>query len=128
MNYPENYKYSKEHEWAEAISDTRVRIGVTHHAQSSLGDIVYLELPKVGRELKAGETFGVIESIKAVSDLYCPISGKVVESNGPLCDDPVKVNDNAHGEWMIVVEASDARAQVAGLMNAAAYGELVKGL
>ncbi len=128
MNYPTNYKYSKEHEWAEVLSDTKVRVGVTHHAQNSLGDVVYLDLPKIGRELKANETFGVIESIKAVSDLYSPISGKVVEANGDLVNDPIKVNNNPHGEWMITLESPNAKAQVDALMDAAAYEAYIKTL
>lgn len=128
MSYPTKYRYTKEHEWAELVSDTQIRVGITDHAQSSLGDIVYLDLPKVGRELKSHETFGVVESIKAVSDLYSPVNGKVVGSNSDLVSDPAKINANAHGEWMLVIEASDAKAQFNGLMDAAAYEAFVKTL
>ena len=128
MNYPTNLKYTKDHEWADLISDTQIKIGITDHAQSSLGDIVYLDLPKVGRELKAHETFGVVESIKAVSDLFSPVNGKVIKANDALVSDPSKINSNAHGEWMIVVEASDAKTQFSGLMDAAVYSEFVKTL
>ena len=128
MSYPNHLKYTKEHEWAELLSDTQIRVGITDHAQSSLGDIVFLELPKLGRELKAHETFGVVESIKAVSDLYSPVSGKVVQANSDLVGEPGKINSNPHGEWMLVIEAADAKAQFSSLMDAAAYSDFVRSL
>lgn len=128
MSYPNNYKYTKEHEWAELVSATQIRVGITDHAQSSLGDIVFLELPKLGRELKAHETFGVVESIKAVSDLYSPVSGKVVQANADLVSDPGKINTNPHGEWMLVLETADAQSQFNGLMSADEYSSLIKSL
>jgi len=128
MSYPNNYKYTKEHEWAELISTTQIRVGITDHAQSSLGDIVFLELPKLGRELKSHETFGVVESIKAVSDLYSPVSGKVVQANADLVSDPGKINTNPHGEWMLVLETADAQSQFNGLMSADEYSSLIKSL
>jgi glycine cleavage system H protein len=128
MSYPKQYRYTKEHEWAELLSETRIRVGITDHAQSSLGDIVFLELPKVGRELKSHETFGVVESIKAVSDLYAPVSGKVVEIHSDLVSDPGRINSQPHTEWMLVVEAADAKAQFDGLMDADAYQEYVRSL
>jgi len=128
MSYPNNYRYTKEHEWAELLSNNQVRVGITDHAQSSLGDIVYLDLPKVGRELKSHDVFGVVESIKAVSDLYSPLSGKVVESNSDLVSEPGKINTNAHGEWMLVIESADAKAQFDGLMSADEYSNYVKSL
>ena len=128
MSYTKQYRYTKEHEWAELLSETRIRVGITDHAQSSLGDIVFLELPKVGRELKSHETFGVVESIKAVSDLYAPVSGKVVEIHSDLVSDPGRINSQPHTEWMLVVEASDAKAQFDGLMDADAYQEYVRSL
>jgi glycine cleavage system H protein len=126
MAYPQNLKYTKDHEWAELLSPTQVRVGITDHAQSSLGDIVYLDLPKVGRELKANETFGVVESIKAVSDLLSPANGKVVHANTDLVTDPAKINTSPHTEWMIVLEASDAKAQFDGLMDSGSYESFVK--
>lgn len=126
MNYPENLKYTKEHEWAELISDTEIKIGITDHAQNSLGDIVYLDLPKIGRELKAHETFGVVESIKAVSDLFSPVNGTVIQANDALVGDPAKINTNPHGEWMIVLKSNDAKSQYSDLMDAKAYSEFVK--
>ena len=128
MSYPSNLRYTKDHEWAELTSDTTVKVGITDHAQSALGDVVYLELPKAGRELKSHETFGVVESIKAVSDLLSPVAGKVVEVNAGLAADPIRINQNPHGEWMLVLEATDAKAQFAGLMDAAAYESFVKSL
>ncbi len=128
MNYPDHIRYTKDHEWAELVSDTKVRVGITDHAQSSLGDIVYLELPKVGRELKAQETFGVVESIKAVSDLLSPVDGKVAEVNSGLASEPGRINTNPHGEWMLVIETSTAKFQFQTLMDAAAYSSFVKSL
>ncbi len=128
MSYPSQYRYTKDHEWCELLNDTRVKVGITDHAQNSLGDIVYLDLPSVGRELKAHETFGVVESIKAVSDLYSPISGKVIETHAALIQEPGKINQAPHQEWMLVIEASDAKAQFDSLMGAQAYQDFVKSL
>lgn len=128
MSYPENYRYTKEHEWAELTSDTQIKIGITDHAQSSLGDIVYLDLPQVGKELKANETFGVVESIKAVSDLYSPINGTVADFNAELLTAPEKINGTPHDQWMLVIEASDAKTQFEGLMDAKAYQDYVSTL
>ena len=128
MAYPQNLKYTKDHEWAELLSPTQIRVGITDHAQSALGDIVYLDLPKVGRELKEHETFGVVESIKAVSDLFSPVSGKVTQANSDLVADPAKINSNPHGEWMLVIEASDAKSQFDALLDAVTYESFVKTL
>jgi len=128
MSYPDHLRYTKDHEWAELVSDTRIRVGITDHAQSSLGDIVFLELPKTGRELKPHETFGVVESIKAVSDLYSPVSGTVVQANTDLASEPGRINTNPHTEWMLVIESADAKAQFGGLMDAKAYSDFVRSL
>jgi len=128
MSYPEKLKYTKDHEWAELTSPTQIRIGITDHAQSSLGDIVYLDLPKIGRELKAHETFGVVESIKAVSDLFSPVRGKVVQVNSDLVQDPARINSTPHTEWMIVIESSDAKTQFDSLMKSSEYEAFVKSL
>ena len=128
MSYPTKYRYTKEHEWAELVASNQIRVGITDHAQSSLGDIVFLELPKVGRELKSNETFGVVESIKAVSDLYSPVNGKVVSANTDLATDPSKINSSAHDQWMIVLESADAKAQYDGLMSADDYSKYVQSL
>jgi glycine cleavage system H protein len=103
MNYPDHLKYTKDHEWTR-LEGNQATIGITHHAQSALGDVVFVELPQVGRALKAGETFGVVESIKAVSDLYSPCTGKVLEVNQALLDNPALANQDPHqGAWMIKV-------------------------
>ena len=128
MSYPTKYRDTKEHEWAELISPTQIRVGITDHAQSSLGDIVYLDLPKTGKDLNSHETFGVVESIKAVSDLYSPVKGKVVQVNSDLPSEPSKINQNPHDEWLIVIEAADAKAQYDNLLDAGAYSEYVKTL
>lgn len=119
MPYPTTYKYTKEHEWLDLAGNIGT-IGITDYAQSTLGDIVFVELPKVGDTVTGGQTFGSVESVKAVSDLYSPISGTVTAINEELNGSPDKVNDDAHTAWMIKVELSDP-AQVAGLLDAAAY-------
>lgn len=127
MNFPTQLKYSKEHEWA-LIEGQKVTIGITEHAQNALGDVVYTELPAVGRTLKKGEAFGVVESIKAVSDLYSPVSGKVVEVNSNLPDDPSLINrDPYSGAWMIRIELTDP-ASAEDLMDASAYQKYVDSL
>jgi glycine cleavage system H protein len=124
MNFPKDLKYTKDHEWARTEGKTLV-IGITDHAQSALGDVVFVDLPAVGRALKAGETFGVVESIKAVSDLYAPCAGKVVEVNAALKDDPALVNrDPYQGAWMLKIEG----AAPADLMDAEAYEKYVASL
>jgi glycine cleavage system H protein len=127
MSYPTNYKYSKDHEWAKVEGNT-ITVGITDHAQSALGDVVYCELPKVGREVKKGETFGVVESIKAVSDLYAPATGKIVAMNQAVVDNPSMLNSEPHaGAWMVKIELTDA-GSVSDLMDAAAYEKLVSSL
>ena len=119
MASPEKFKYTKEHEWVELAGDTGT-VGITDYAQNSLGDIVFVELPKVGDSVKAHETFGSVESVKAVSDLYSPISGTVTAINEELAQSPDKVNEDAHSAWMIKVELSDA-SELATLLDAAGY-------
>lgn len=119
-NYPSELKYTKDHEWARKTGSTVV-VGVTFHAQDQLGDVVYVELPKVGSSVKAGEKFGVIESTKAVSELFSPLTGKVVKVNQALSKTPEAVNkDPYQAGWIIEVEPSDPQ-QFEGLMDAAAY-------
>jgi glycine cleavage system H protein len=119
-DYPKDVKYTKDHEWARKVGNA-VAVGVTFHAQESLGDVVYVELPKIGTAVKAGERFGTIESTKAVSDLYSPITGKVVKVNDDLVSNPQKVNQEPYtGGWIIEVEPS-APAELDGLMDAATY-------
>src|SRR5690242_10338486 len=100
MAYPADFKYTKEHEWVKADGENAT-IGITSYAQESLGDIVFVDLPKVGGEIIAGKTFGTVESVKAVSDLYAPVSGTVTEVNGDLANAPEKINKDAHSAWMI---------------------------
>lgn len=122
---PEDLKYSDEHEWLRLEGDTAV-IGITHFAQDSLGDVVFVELPEVGSDVGQFEKMGEIESVKAVSDLYCPVGGKVVEVNESLNDSPELVNDSPYEEgWMIKVEVSDS-SDIDRLMNATEYGALVE--
>ena len=127
MRFPENLKYTKDHEWAK-IDGNIITIGITDHAQKALGDIVFVELPAVGKALKKGETFGVVESIKAVSDLYAPISGKVVEAHGTLTDDPSEINRDPHGSaWMIKVQV-DGSLPSGDLMSSSDYEKYVANL
>ena len=120
-NFPASLKYSKDHEWLASDG----KIGITWHAQDQLGDIVYVELPEVGKALKAGDEFGVVESVKSVSSLYSPVSGKVVEVNPELANSPQLVNQEPYGKaWMVKVELSDP-AEADGLLAAADYEKLV---
>ena len=103
MAYPKDYKYTREHEWIQVNGNTGL-IGITDHAQESLGDIVFVELPKVGGSLDAGKTFGTVESVKAVSELYAPVAGRVVEINESLNQTPEQINKDAHRAWMVKIE------------------------
>ena len=123
MTYPTELKYTKDHEWIRLGEDTG-QIGITDYAQEQLGDVVYVELPEVGRVLAQGEQFGSVESVKAVSDLYCPVSGEVVEVNGALETQPELVNKDPHSNWMIVVRLSKPD-ELNSLIDADAYGELI---
>ncbi len=119
MPYPTQFKYTQEHEWLD-VSGSIGTIGITDYAQSTLGDIVFVELPKVGDTVTGGKTFGSVESVKAVSDLYSPISGTVTEINEGLNSSADKINEDAHSAWIIKVELSDP-AQADALLDAAAY-------
>jgi glycine cleavage system H protein len=119
MPYPANYRYTKEHEWI-SVDGSIGTIGITDYAQNSLGDIVYVDAPKVGDTVTANKTFGSVESVKAVSDLFSPVSGKVTAVNDALKTEPDKINEDAHGTWIIKVELSSP-AEVEGLLDAAAY-------
>ncbi|WP_144512412.1 glycine cleavage system protein GcvH [Bacillus sp. FJAT-22090] len=124
MSTPKELKYSEEHEWVKTEGGN-ARIGITHFAQSELGDIVFVELPQVGDEIKAGDPFGSVESVKTVSELYAPISGKVVEVNGELEDSPEFVNESPYeNAWMIVVEPSNT-SEIDELLSADQYEELI---
>jgi len=120
MSYPKELKYTKEHEWARR-EDVKVRMGITDYAQRELGDVVYVELPEVGREVKQGEAMITVESVKAASDVYAPVSGKVVEVNPELEQHPEYVNQDPYGKgWMALIEMSDP-SELDGLLNAEEY-------
>jgi glycine cleavage system H protein len=119
-NIPEGFRYTKDHEWAK-LEGKRARIGITDHAQTELTDVVFVELPPIGKAVKQGEPIGTVESVKAVSEIFAPMSGKVVEVNKTLVDQPELVNKDPYGAgWMVVLEAEDSK-QASGLMDAAAY-------
>jgi len=122
--YPDSLKYTKDHEWVELSGDS-AKVGITDYAQNQLGDVVYVELPEVGKTLKQGESFGTIESVKAVSELYAPVSGEVVEVNAALKDKPERVNANPHENWMIVLKLANP-GEASALLDATAYADLVK--
>ena len=118
--YPKDYRYTKEHEWIKADGATGT-IGITDYAQHELGDVVFVELPKVGAQLKAGQSLGTVESVKAVSEIFTPVSGEVTETNPALVDAPEKINSDPHGSaWLIKIRLADPK-EPASLMDAAAY-------
>ena len=123
MPYPTDFKYTKEHEWIKADGNNAT-IGITHHAQEALGDIVFVELPKAGTEITAGKPFGTVESVKAVSDLYAPLSGTVTAANEALATVPEQVNKDAHGAWMVKIKVKDP-AEMNALLSAADYEKFV---
>ncbi len=125
MSTPKDLRYSEEHEWVK-VEGERVRVGITHFAQSELGDIVFVELPEVGDEVTADEPFGSVESVKTVSELYAPVSGTVVEINEELNDNPEFVNESPYEKaWMIVIEPKDI-SETDKLMTAEQYEEMIK--
>jgi glycine cleavage system H protein len=124
MAYPADLKYTKDHEWIRISGDT-AEIGITDFAQEQLGDVVYVDLPEVGRSMTAGQTFGSIESVKAVSELFAPMSGEALEVNQALKDRPESVNSDPHGTWMLRVRLTDASA-VSGLLDSSQYEDLIR--
>ena len=124
MAYPAGLKYTKDHEWIKVDGD-RGTVGITDYAQQQLGDVVFVELPEKGAVLKAGQSFGTIESVKAVSELYAPISGEVIDVNAALKQKPEAVNTDPHGSWMIVIKVSNT-GELSALLDAAQYQDLVK--
>ena len=130
QNIPDQLRHTDEHEWVERVSDTRVRIGITEYAQSKLGDIVFVQLPEVGGETEAGEPFGEVESPKSVSDLYAPLTGKVVEVNAALETSPELVNSDPYGEgWIIVLEIADVddlEAQLQQTLDSDGYAAITE--
>jgi glycine cleavage system H protein len=123
MTYPANYKYTKEHEWID-VNGAKGTVGITDYAQNSLGDIVFVDLPKVGDTLEAGKIFGSVESVKAVSDLYSPVSGTVAAVNEELKDAPEKINADANITWMLKLDVSNA-SELDGLLSAADYEKFI---
>jgi glycine cleavage system H protein len=121
MAYPETYRYTKEHEWIDAAAG---KVGITDYAQGTLGDIVFVDLPKVGSKVEKGKVFGSVESVKAVSDLYSPVTGTVLEVNQELATAPEKINSDAHEAWILKVELADP-SEVEQLLNAADYEKFV---
>ena len=120
MTTPADLKYTKSHEWIKQEADGTVTVGITHHAQELLGDLVFVELPAVGRQLKQGEECAVVESVKAAADVFAPVTGEVVAANGELADAPEKINQDAYLAWMFKIKPA-APAELAGLLDAAAY-------
>ena len=120
MKTPEELKYTKTHEWVRAEPDGTLAVGITDFAQDALGDIVFVEFPKVGAKVSAGETVGVVESVKAASDIYAPVSGEIVAANAALGDSPEKVNEDAFGAWMFRMKPA-MPTDVDKLLDAAAY-------
>jgi glycine cleavage system H protein len=118
--YPSDYRYTKDHEWIKVDGPVGT-IGITDYAQAELGDVVFVELPKAGTQVKAGLSFGTVESVKAVSEIFSPVSGEVVETNAALADSPEKINRDPHGAaWLVKVRLADPK-EISGLMDAAAY-------
>jgi glycine cleavage system H protein len=126
VDVPEDLRYSEDHEWVR-VEEGRVRVGVTDYAQDALGDVVYIEVPEVGRTVKLKESFSEVESTKSVSDIYAPVSGTIVEVNDLLAESPERINEDPYGEgWIAVIEPEDL-GQVESLLDAAGYRDLVEG-
>ncbi|MFJ6565779.1 glycine cleavage system protein GcvH [Streptomyces sp. NPDC091412] len=121
---PADLKYTDEHEWIHAEADGTLAIGITDHAQNALGDIVFLELPKVGKQVKAGDAVGVVESVKAATDIYSPVTGEVVAINTDAADAPEEVNSDPYGTWLFKIKLADG-ATIDNLLDAAAYEKLI---
>ena len=124
-NIPADLKYTKSHEWVRTLANGNVEVGITDHAQGALGDLVFVEVPEAGKSLKAGDSFAVVESVKAASDIYAPISGKVIEVNEELPDSPNTINEDPYGDgWLVRLQPKNV-ADVEELMDSDAYEELV---
>jgi glycine cleavage system H protein len=125
-NYPDSYRYTKEHEWVSVAGDTGT-VGITFHAQQELGDIVYVDLPKLGLKVEAGKSFGSVESVKAVSDIFSPVAGEILEVNDLLTSAPEKLNEDPHGEaWLVKIKLANP-AEVDGLLSSADYQAYIAG-
>lgn len=125
MTIPADLKYTKTHEWAKLEADDTVSVGITHHAQELLGDMVFVENPAIGRKLAAGEECAVVESVKAASDVYAPVAGEVVAVNTAVADSPEQINQDPYGAWMFKIKPASP-AELDGLLDAAAYQALVE--
>ncbi len=125
MNIPADLKYTESHEWVRAEADGTVTVGITEYAQDALGDIVFVELPKVGKAFTAGDDAAVVESVKAASDIYAPVSGEVVAVNDAVADAPDSINADAYAAWLFRIKPSDANA-INGLLDAAGYGKVTE--
>jgi glycine cleavage system H protein len=126
MDYPDQLRYTREHEWAAEEGEDSVRVGITDFAQDALGDVVYVDLPEEGTEVRAGEAFGEVESTKSVSDIFSPVTGRVVERNAALSETPELVNQDPYGEgWMVVIEMAD-REELEGLMDSETYRQMAE--
>ena len=124
-DFPDNLKYTMTHEWAQMEDDNVVRVGITDFAQTELGDLVYIELPELGRKVEAAEQCAVVESVKTASDLFSPISGEIVAVNEILVDEPERVNDDAYGTWLFCIKANDL-SELNALMDANAYQLMIE--
>jgi glycine cleavage system H protein len=124
MNVPRELKYAESHEWARAEPDGNVTIGISDHAQAALGDLVFIELPQVGRVVKAGEACAIVESVKAASDVYSPVAGEVVAANTDVTKSPEAVNEDAYKAWLFRIKPADSNA-LAGMLDAAAYEKII---
>ena len=124
MAYPAGFKYTKDHEWIELTAD-KGKVGITDYAQQQLGDVVYVELPEVGAKVKQGQSFGTIESVKAVSELYSPVTGEIVEVNAALKDKPETVNAHPHDSWMVVIKLT-VPSEADALLDATQYQDLIE--
>jgi glycine cleavage system H protein len=124
-NYPDGLKYANTHEWAKLEGDGTVRVGISDYAQGELGDVVFVDLPNAGRRVKAGEAVAAVESVKAASDIYSPVSGEILEANSALADSPESLNQDAYAAWLFVVKP-DAASELDALMDAKAYADAVE--
>jgi len=124
MSIPAELKYTESHEWIRTEADGTLTIGITEHAQEALGDIVFLELPEAGRAVKAGEAIAVVESVKAASDIYAPLTGEIIAANSALADAPESVNSDAYSAWLFKLKPADASA-LGQLLSAEGYGALI---
>ena len=125
-NVPADLKYTAEHEWIRTEADGTLTVGITDHAQSTLGDIVFLELPEAGKQVKAGDPIGVVESVKAASDIYAPVSGEIIAANSDATDEPESVNEDAYDAWLFRIKLAPG-ANTNDLLDAAAYSKLIDG-